>query len=73
MKIIRITALWCMSCLVMNERLNKLKKEFNLQFEDYDFDYDEIGQFNVGNTLPVMIILNNQKPRDAKTGRRIQP
>ena len=58
MKIIKITAMWCPSCLIMNNVYEKIAKEFNLTLEslDYDFDEDKVKELNVGNVLPVLIV-----------------
>jgi len=62
MKLIKITAIWCMSCILMNEMLKKLENENEKQYEtiDYDFDNDveEITPYNVGTILPVYILLD---------------
>lgn len=61
MKIIKITALWCSSCIIMNNRLEKIGKEYNFDIEELDYDFDDIEKYNVGNILPVLIIMNQNK------------
>ncbi len=59
MKITRITAMWCTSCLVMKGRWEKIFKNHpEIAITDYDFDEDEaiIRDLNVGKTLPVLIV-----------------
>ena len=62
MKLIKITAIWCMSCILMNETLKKIEKENEKKYEtiDYDFDNDaeEIKPFQVGSILPVYILVD---------------
>ena len=62
MKLIKITAIWCMSCILMNETLKKIENENEKKYEttDYDFDTDaeEIKPYDVGTILPVYILLN---------------
>ena len=60
MKVIRIGAMWCPGCIIMQKKWNKLKESHpELEFEDYDFDMDEdeVAGFNIGDTLPVAIIV----------------
>lgn len=58
MKIIRIYAMWCMSCLVMHNHLNDLEKEYNLEFIDLDIDTNDVRSYDIGKTIPVNIILD---------------
>ncbi len=70
MKIIRITAMWCMSCLVMRSVWDKVFKEYSdLDIVDYDFDDDEteVKKLNPGKVLPVLIIYD----KDQEIGRII--
>lgn len=64
MKIIRVSAIWCPACLVMRPIMNEIEEMFpNIeQIEyDYDLDEDEIKKYNVGNILPVFIVLDEDK------------
>ena len=63
MKIIKITSLWCPSCIIINETLNELKDQVEIITLDYDFDHDEVIKYNPGKILPVLIFLdkNNQE------------
>ena len=68
MKIIKIGAIWCPGCLVMNKIWNKLDKDNDLEIVslDYDIDSDKISKYNVGNILPVIIFVdkdNNELER----------
>lgn len=57
MKIIKITASWCPSCLIMNDLITDLVNESNFDLVPYDFDLDQdiVKQYNVGTILPVLI------------------
>lgn len=58
MKIVKIGAIWCGGCLVMNKIWENLKKNYpNIEFISYDYDMDEenIKEYNVGDILPVFI------------------
>jgi len=61
MKIIKITSLGCMSCLIMNERVKEISEKYNIEVENYDYDFDEVEDFNPGTILPVIIFMNNEK------------
>lgn len=63
MKIIRISAIWCSSCIIMKSRFNDVIKNYNIEVIDYDYDLDEeeINKFSVGNILPVYIKINDEK------------
>lgn len=62
MKIVKINSLGCPSCIIMNKIINELKKEYeDIEYEDYDFDFDDIEKFNVGKILPVFIFYKNYK------------
>lgn len=57
MKLIKVSAIWCPACLVMNNRLNKVLKNYDIEVEEYDYDIDtdKVDELNVGKTLPVLI------------------
>ena len=63
MKLIKIGAIWCSGCLVMNKVWNKLIKEYNFSYETYYIymDEDEVEKYNVGEKLPVFIVMENDK------------
>lgn len=63
MKLIKIGAIWCSGCLVMNKVWKKLIKEYNFSYEtfDIDMDEDEVEKYNVGEKLPVFIVMENDK------------
>lgn len=73
MKIIKIGAMWCPACIIMNKFWNKVKEEFkNIEFIDYDLDMDEeeIESYQVGNVLPVIIAINNGIEKSRLIGER---
>lgn len=57
-KIVRINAIWCMSCIIMKQRLDDLQDEYQLEFIDLDYDEDDHHHYHVGDILPVNIILD---------------
>ncbi len=58
MKIIKITSLWCPSCLIVNEVLDSIKDKVEIINLDYDFDSDLVKKYNPGKILPVLIFLD---------------
>ncbi len=60
MKVIRISAMWCMSCLLMRPRWDKVfsNKNFEIIDYDYDLDHDQIVKYEVGKIIPVLIFLD---------------
>lgn len=62
MRLIKISAIWCPSCLIMEKVWQQLKEEFRgMEFITYDYDLDDdiVEPYKVGEVLPV-IILENQ-------------
>lgn len=55
MKIIKINSLGCPSCIIMNKVFNKLKENYSFEYEEYDYDFDDIEKYKAGNILPVYI------------------
>ena len=63
MKILKIGAIWCGGCLVMNKTISKIRKEYDIEYSELDIDMDEeeAKKYNPGDKLPVFIILDNDK------------
>lgn len=61
MRIVKISAVWCGSCIKMKNIWKDIEKEYNLNVEnlDLDFDEDEVKKYNVGDILPVSIFLDD--------------
>ena len=61
-KIIVLSALWCPSCLIYKKYINRIRKEYNIEIDtlDYDFDEDKVKELNVGDKLPVIIYGDNR-------------
>lgn len=60
MKIIKIGAMWCPACLIMNKRLRQIEltKKIEIICYDYDLDEDIVQKYKVGQVLPELIFLN---------------
>ncbi|MBQ9181137.1 MAG: thioredoxin family protein [Bacilli bacterium] len=64
MKIVKITSTWCPSCIIMNNVFNKINKKYpDLEVITYDYDFDEemVSKYNVGEILPVLIFMEDDK------------
>lgn len=61
MKIIKIGAVWCGSCISMKNKWKDIENTYNLNttYYDYDLDYENIEKYNIGSILPVAIFLND--------------
>ncbi|MBR3523393.1 MAG: thioredoxin family protein [Bacilli bacterium] len=58
MKLIRIGASWCSSCLIMKSRVSDIlasRDDIEVINYDYDFDEDKVEEYQVGDVLPVYI------------------
>ncbi len=63
MKIVKISAIWCGACLIMNKAWKKLKDNYDfISVElDYDMDEEEVKKYSPGEILPVFIVYENDK------------
>lgn len=70
MKIIKISALWCGACLITNKAWNELKKKYEFEAVDLDYDLDEeeIAKFSPGKVLPVFIFIKNNQETSRLVG-----
>lgn len=61
MKIIKIGAMWCPACLIMNKRLKEIEQKYNIEVISYDYDLDEdiVNKYQVGEVLPELIFTDN--------------
>ena len=63
-KLVRISAVWCPACLIMRPRFQEIEKIFpDFEHLEYDYDLEEeiIKKYQVGDILPVLILLDNNK------------
>lgn len=62
MKIVRIGAIWCPSCLIMRPIFENVEAMFpEVTSLVYDIDLDEeASDYNVGSILPVFILLDEK-------------
>jgi len=63
MKLIKISSVWCPSCLIMNPIYDELSKKYNIDLDEYDYDMDSeiVSKYKIGEILPVVIIVNNNQ------------
>ena len=72
-KLIVISAVWCPSCLLLNKEIKNIKNDFNdIEIEklDYDLDEDIVKGYNIGNTLPVLILEEKNKETKRLIGEK---
>lgn len=68
MKIVKISAIWCSSCIIMKSRFNEIIKDKDIEVVSLDYDVDNIDEYNVGEILPVFIKIKDGKEIDRLTG-----
>ena len=57
MKLVRISAIWCSSCIITYSIWNNIKEKYpNLEYLDLDYDMDDISKYEINEILPVIII-----------------
>jgi len=63
MKLIKIGAIWCSGCLVMNNVISKVLKNYTIDYLEYDLDMDEekVSKYQVGDVLPVFLVFDQEK------------
>ena len=64
MKIIKINAMWCPGCLISKNIWNEIEKDYpNHEYESLDYDLDEkiVEKYNIGDILPVVIFIKDNK------------
>lgn len=62
MRIVKVSAMWCPSCIVVNKYWKNIKNKYNnIEFIEYDLDMDEdeVKKLNIGNKLPEIIFFDN--------------
>ncbi len=63
MKVIKISSVWCPSCLIMQSRYLEIAKSYSLDMLEYDYDMDSeiVQNYKVGDILPVVIVMDNNQ------------
>ena len=62
MKLVKIGAIWCSGCLVMNNVIAKTLKNYTIDYTEYDLDMDEeSASYHPGDVLPVFIVMDQDK------------
>lgn len=60
MKIVRISAVWCTSCIITYNYWYNVKEKYpNIEFVEFDYDTDDIEIYNIGDILPVTIFFKD--------------
>lgn len=61
MKVIKISAIWCSGCLIMNKVWNQVLDKYKIETVELDYDIDDVEKYEVGKVLPVFIFMKNDK------------
>lgn len=62
MKLIRISSAWCTSCIITYPIWNEIKEKYsNIEYEELDYDMNDVSNYNVGEILPVIILEKDNK------------
>ena len=72
-KLVVISAIWCPSCLILKKNLKKLNMDYsniNIEYLDYDLDEELIKKYNIGEILPVIISINDDKEMGRLIGEK---
>ncbi|MCI8346549.1 MAG: thioredoxin family protein [Bacilli bacterium] len=62
MKVIKITAVWCSACLIMNNTWKKVLENYDIETIELDLDMneDEVKKYQPGSILPVFIFMGGE-------------
>lgn len=62
MQLLKFSAIWCPACLIMNNRYNQIQEKYKLNITEYDYDlnHEEVTKYQIGKTLPVVIIVDEK-------------
>ena len=63
MRVVKINAIWCSGCLVMNKIWKNITNKYEIETLnlDYDMDEEEVNRYNEGDILPVFIFFDQDK------------
>ncbi len=72
LRVVKISAIWCNGCLVMNKIWNNILKNKDIETIslDYDMDYDEVKKYNPGNILPIFIFFIDDVEKERVVGEK---
>lgn len=73
MKIIKINAIWCPGCLIINKTMKKIEElypEIEYISYDYDMDYEEVTKLDAGKRLPVLLFYKDDKEIERMVGEK---
>ncbi len=70
MKIIKISSLWCPSCIIVDNILSEIN-DIEIEVLDAYNDIDKIKEYNPGNIMPILIFVDkNGKELDRLIGEQ---
>ena len=59
-KILKISSLGCMSCILMEERFKNISKKNKWEVIDLNADLDDLGEYSKYNEYPCFIVLDKK-------------
>lgn len=59
MTIVKITSLGCLSCILINNTLEKILENYKVYVKEIDYDFDDV-PYEVGKILPVLIFTDKK-------------
>ena len=70
MKLIRISSMWCTSCIITYPIWNEIKEQYpNIEYEELDYDMDDVKE-QVGEILPVVILKKDDQELNRIIGEK---
>jgi len=75
MKVIKISAMWCPACILSNRIWKKIVKDnpdIEIEELDYDFDEEKVKKYQVGEILPVVIIMKDNSEINRLIGEKTE-
>lgn len=62
MKVVRISAIWCSSCIITHQKwLSFKEKHPEIECVDLDYDTDDTHTYQVGKILPVTVFMDGER------------
>ncbi len=63
MKVVKISAIWCSGCLIMNKIWKNILTKYNIETVSLDLDMDssKVSEYNIGDILPVFIFFEDNQ------------
>ena len=60
MNCVWISALGCMSCIVMHDNIEAILNKYQIDYQALDADFDDLSTFDFKNDYPVLLFYENE-------------